>query len=49
MKDKQIRIGVRMPLELKEEFMAACKERAINSSELVRQLIIQWLQRTKMQ
>lgn len=43
MKDKQIRIAVRLPEDLKEKFMLMCKERAINSSELVRQLIQTWI------
>lgn len=42
--DKQIRIAVRLDKDLKDRFQTMCKERAINSSELVRQLIIRWME-----
>lgn len=45
--DKQIRIAVRMSEELKKEFMALCKDKAINSSELIRQLVQQWIRQQK--
>jgi metal-responsive CopG/Arc/MetJ family transcriptional regulator len=41
--DRQIRIAVRVPQALKDRFQALCAERAINSSELVRQLIVSWI------
>lgn len=45
--DKQIRIAVRLDAELKEAFYKACKEKAVNPSELVRQLIQKWMQDNK--
>lgn len=47
MEEKQIRIGLRLPQELKDEFSAVCKERCINQSELIRSLIVNWLEETK--
>ena len=45
--DKQIRIGIRLPQELKEEFTQICKERCINQSELIRKLIVDWINSEK--
>lgn len=41
--DKDTVIRVRVPQRLKEDFQALCKSKAINSSELLRQLITQWI------
>ena len=41
--DKVTVIRVRVSQELKDDFTALCKSRAINSSELLRQLITQWI------
>lgn len=42
--DKDTVIRVRVPQRLKDDFQALCKSKAINSSELLRQMIIQWMQ-----
>ena len=36
-------IQIRVPIELREQFNAICKAKAINSSELIRQLITKWI------
>lgn len=41
--DKDTVIRVRVPQCLKDDFQALCKSKAINSSELLRQLITQWI------
>ena len=41
--DKDTVIRVRVPQCLKDDFQTLCKHRAINSSELLRQLITQWI------
>lgn len=41
--DKDTVIRVRVPQRLKEDFQTLCKSKAINSSELLRQLITQWI------
>lgn len=41
--DKDTVIRVRVPQRLKDDFQILCKRRAINSSELLRQLITQWI------
>lgn len=41
--DKDTVIRVRVPQRLKDDFQTLCKHRAINSSELLRQLITQWI------
>jgi antitoxin component of RelBE/YafQ-DinJ toxin-antitoxin module len=41
--DKDTVIRVRVPQKLKDDFQALCKSKAINSSELLRQLITQWI------
>ena len=41
--DKDTVIRVRVPQRLKEDFQTLCKHKAINSSELLRQLITQWI------
>ena len=41
------RLNIRIDDELKKEFMALCKKKAINSSELVRQLIKEWTDKNK--
>lgn len=41
--DKDTVIRVRVPQRLKDDFQALCKRKAINSSELLRQLITQWI------
>lgn len=45
--DKQIRIAIRMKEDEKKEFMDLCKERCINSSELIRSLIRKWINENK--
>lgn len=37
-------IKLRVSQELKDDFQQLCKQKAINSSELLRQLITQWIQ-----
>lgn len=37
-------IKLRVSQELKDDFQQLCKSKAINSSELLRQLITQWIQ-----
>lgn len=41
--DKDTVIRVRVPQRLKDDFQTLCKSKAINSSELLRQLITQWI------
>lgn len=41
--DKDTVIRVRVPQRLKDDFQMSCKHKAINSSELLRQLITQWI------
>lgn len=41
--DKDTVIRVRVSQHLKDDFQALCKSKAINSSELLRQLITQWI------
>lgn len=41
--DKDTVIRVRVSQRLKDDFQTLCKHRAINSSELLRQLITQWI------
>lgn len=41
--DKDTVIRVRVPQRLKDDFQSLCKHKAINSSELLRQLITQWI------
>lgn len=41
--NKRVVLQIRLDKELKEEFQRACKERSINSSELLRKMIVQWL------
>ena len=45
--DKQIRIAIRMKEDEKKEFMDLCKEKCINSSELIRYLIRKWINENK--
>lgn len=42
-KQKDVFIQVRVPKELRTQFQTLCKSKAINSSELLRQMIIQWI------
>lgn len=42
-KQKDVFIQVRVPKELRTQFQTLCKSKAINSSELLRQLITQWI------
>lgn len=44
MDNKRIVLQIRLEKELKDDFQALCKQKAINSSELLRQLITQWIQ-----
>lgn len=41
--DKDTVIRVRVSQRLKDDFQMLCKHKAINSSELLRQLITQWI------
>lgn len=43
MEKKDVYFQIRMDSDLKDAFKRLCAERAINSSELVRQLIISWI------
>lgn len=43
-KQKDVFIQVRVPKELRTQFQTLCKSKAINSSELLRQMIMQWMQ-----
>lgn len=45
--DKEIRIGIRIDEKTKKEFQDVCKKKAINSSELIRQLIKDWTEQNK--
>ena len=44
MDNKRIVLQIRLEKELKDDFQQLCKSKAINSSELLRQLITQWIQ-----
>lgn len=44
MDNKRIVLQIRLEKELKDDFQQLCKQKAINSSELLRQLITQWIQ-----
>ncbi len=46
-KEKDDSIRIRVSATLKEEFQQACKKKAINGSELLRQFITEWLQAQK--
>lgn len=45
--NKRVVLQIRLDKEVKEQFQQICKEKAINSSELLRQLIAEWLQTQK--
>ena len=47
MDDKQIRIAIRVPQELKDEFQEICKKKYINGSELLRHMIIDWIEKNR--
>lgn len=40
-------IRLRVSKEMKEQYNQLCKEKAINSSELLRQFIVRWLEENK--
>lgn len=42
-KQKDVFIQIRVSKELRTTFQQLCKQKAINSSELLRQLITQWI------
>ena len=42
-RQKTTNIIIRVDTETKAQFMSLCKSKAINSSELLRQLITQWI------
>lgn len=42
-KEKRICINIRIDKETKDQFMSICKSKAINSSELIRQWIKQFI------
>ena len=42
-RQKTTNIIIRVDTETKAQFMILCKRKAINSSELLRQLITQWI------
>lgn len=44
---QRITIQIRLEKELKDQFQAICKAKAINSSELIRQLITKWIEDNK--
>lgn len=43
-KQKDVFLQIRLSRELRTAFQTMCKSKAINSSELIRQFIQQWLQ-----
>lgn len=43
-KQKDVFLQIRLSRELRTTFQTMCKSKAINSSELIRQFIQQWLQ-----
>lgn len=43
-KDRQIRVNARVSPEFKRRFDKVCKEKAINGSLLIRNLLEQWLE-----
>ena len=43
--EKATYIRIRISKEIKEQFQQLTKEKAINQSELIRQLIINWINR----
>lgn len=45
--EKEIRLNLRVDAATKREFMEVCRKRAINSSELIRQLIRDWTDKNK--
>lgn len=42
-KVKDVFMQIRISKELRDKFKTVCKSKAINSSELVRQLVTQWI------
>lgn len=40
-------IRLRVSKEIKEQYSRICKEKAINSSELLRQFILRWIEENK--
>lgn len=42
--DKDAVIRIRLSQQLKDTYQQCCKQKAINPSELLRQLIIQWVE-----
>lgn len=46
-KGREIRLNVRIPEELREEFRAACTKQCVNGSELLRHFIKEWTAKNK--
>ena len=46
-KEKDIRLNIRIPEKLREEFRAACARRCVNGSELIRRFIEEWTPKNK--
>ena len=46
-KEKDIRLNIRLPEKLREEFRAACARRCVNGSELIRRFIEEWTSKNK--
>ena len=42
-KQKDVFLQIRVPKDFRTQFQHLCKSKAINSSELLRQLITQWM------
>lgn len=47
MEDKKVFLQIRIEKSLKEEFQKVTKDKAINSSELIRQFISKWVKEHK--
>lgn len=45
--EKEIRMNIRINRELREEFQAICKQKAMNGSELIRQFVQKWVNKNK--
>lgn len=45
--NKRVVLQIRLDKQIKDNFQATCKQKAINSSELIRQFIEKWIQENK--
>lgn len=46
-KEKEIRLNIRISEKLREEFRTACTKQCVNGSELVRRFIEEWTAKNK--